>query len=97
MEELRQHSEYLVCFEGQTPDEAGAGYFASPDYEYAKSEGIKAAYDHGLDPDKIRIFYRIVVTLNTDWAEVGDDTNYEEVITRIYDEFKPPKNIKTLK
>ncbi|MDO5048523.1 MAG: hypothetical protein Q4D87_01405 [Actinomycetaceae bacterium] len=88
MHQVEKHNEYIVTFEGQTPQEAGSRYFISPDYEYAKSEAIKAAYDLRLDPDQIRIFYRIAVTLNTKWVEVDEDTNYEEVIKQIYDEFK---------
>lgn len=89
MQQIEQHNEYIITFGNQTPDQAGPDYFTSSDYDYAKAEAYKLAYQLGLDPDEIRIFYRIAITVNTNWVEVGNDTNYEEAIQQIYDEFKP--------
>ncbi len=89
MQQLEHHNEYIVTFEGKTPDQAGSRYFIAHDYATAKTDGIKLAYQYGFDPNKIRIFYRILITVATNSVEVGQDTNYEEVIQQINDEFKP--------
>ncbi|MDO5049372.1 MAG: hypothetical protein Q4D87_05765 [Actinomycetaceae bacterium] len=89
MQELDYYPEYIVTFEGQTPEEAKGHSLPSPDYDIAKSIGIEMAYDYGHDPDKNRIFYRTVIIASTDWVEVGDDSNYEEVIEQINREFRP--------
>ncbi|MBS5900423.1 MAG: hypothetical protein E6448_05105 [Actinomyces sp.] len=89
MQQLERHNEYIVTFDGQTPDEAGSRYFIAHDYTTAKAEGINIAQELNLNPSKIRIFYRITITVNTNTVEVGQDTNYEEVLEQIYNEFKP--------
>ncbi|MDI9588776.1 MAG: hypothetical protein QM234_07465 [Acidobacteriota bacterium] len=89
MQQLERHNEYIVTFEGKTPDQAGSRYFIAHDYTTAKTDGTKLAYQLGLDPSKNRIFYRILITVATTAVEVGQDTNYEEVIQQINDEFKP--------
>ena len=89
MQQLEHHNQYLVTFEGDDLAQAGPRCFIAHDYEIAKSEGRKIAYERGLDPDKIRIFYRINIIAVTSAVEVGQDTNYEEVIQQINEEWKP--------
>ncbi|WP_195226046.1 hypothetical protein [Schaalia turicensis] len=89
MQQLEHHNEYIVTFEGTTPDQAGSRYFIAHDYTTAQTVGTQLAYQYGFDPNENRIFYRILITVATNTVEVGQDTNYEEVIQQINDEFKP--------
>ena len=89
MQQLEHHNEYIDTFEGKTLDQAGSRYFIAHDYQTAKTEGTQLAYQYGFNPNENRIFYRILITAATNAVEVGRDTNYEDVIQQINDEFKP--------
>lgn len=82
-------NQFAVTFDGKGPDRPHYLPLLSTDYEVAKSEALEVAREQGLDPDKVRIFYRVQVTAYTEWAEVGDDTDYEKVIAGLYRHFQP--------
>jgi hypothetical protein len=82
-------NQYAVTFDGHGPDRPHYLPLLSTDYDVAKSEAQEIARDEGRDPAKIRIFYRVQVTAYTEWAEVGDDTDYQQVIAAIYRDFQP--------
>lgn len=80
---------YAVTFDGGTPDRPHFIPLMSQDYEVAKTQALRYAREQGIDESAIRIFYRVQVTAYTEWAEVGDDTDYQQVITELYRDFRP--------
>ena len=48
MQQLEHHNEYIVTFEGTTPDQAGSRYFIAHDYATAQTVGTQLAYQYGF-------------------------------------------------
>lgn len=78
-----------VVTSSESPDDDPMPLTATDD-EGARAQVAWLVEHHGLNPSDIHIFYRVQVTAFTDWVQIGHDvTDYDRVIRRLFEEFKP--------
>lgn len=86
MEVRRIHS-YAATLNGHPP-QAGEKVLYSFNYEDLKKEAAKWALANGAEETDVTIYYQITIEADSRWGEVNDRTNYEELISRLTEEFR---------
>lgn len=80
---------FVITYDGLDADSTRPLPLFASSFADAKREGDDFARRNRIDPSAIRVFYRVQVTAFTEWVEVGEDTDYEEVVAALYRDFRP--------
>lgn len=86
MEVRRIHS-YAATLTGKPP-QSGEKVLYSFSYEDLCKQALTWALANGAEEEDIKIYYQITIEADSRWGEVNDHTNYEELITRLTQEFR---------
>lgn len=72
--------QYCITFDGNTPDNPTRTPLHATSYQEAVKEARRFAQINEIELSKFQIFYRVQAVVHSNWALVGQDTDYVETI-----------------
>lgn len=75
--------QYCITWDGNNPDNPTKTPLWASSYEEAQFEAERFSKLNEIPIEQFQIFYRIQAIAHSDWAEVGQGTDYKEAINKI--------------